>query len=83
MISEEDVMHAMYYPPQGTRAHARGMVIQSAIQKSLTQILSIGWEFLSLHGRRGHHMFEMQNPLDTYDSAVASIRDSLEREKVN
>ena len=71
VVTEEDVRHALFHPPEQTRAYFRGR----AVAKFDSQIASLGWD--AIHFGQNGTMFSVEFPHPAFDGGLDKLNSRI------
>ncbi len=69
MVTDEEVEHAIYNPPDNTRAKGRGYIVSKLLEATGARYL-IDWDAVYIERNR---QLELKNPFHTYDKEAAKF----------
>lgn len=71
VVSDDDILRALSYPPRDTRAHIRGNLVIGVLEDNLPQPRSIDWNGASFEKLTGSYDF--QNPLNPEEELLEKL----------
>ncbi|MDP3779348.1 MAG: proteasome accessory factor PafA2 family protein [bacterium] len=83
LISNNEIEIAMHRPPQGTRAQYRSALVRMAIIRSLQSACMVDWHAATLRNGYRTHIFDMKDPLKTYEDFLFGSQEEFNRWKLS